>query len=74
MAMPKFHFEIVDGYRIEDPVGLELNDAKEAVKVAEAIAKQIAIEVSETSVRKVEVVTEDGERLHRAAVKSPADR
>ena len=21
--MPKFHFEIVDGYKIEDPVGLD---------------------------------------------------
>ena len=28
--MPKFHFEIVDGYTIEDPRGLELPTEQQA--------------------------------------------
>ena len=43
--MPKFHFEIVDGYKIEDPVGLECKNEQQAQQVAEDIARQIAIDV-----------------------------
>jgi hypothetical protein len=28
--MPKFHFEIVDGYKIEDPVGLDCKSEEQA--------------------------------------------
>jgi hypothetical protein len=30
--MPKFHFEIVDGYMIEDPVGLDCKNEEQAKK------------------------------------------
>ena len=38
--MPKFHFEIVDGYKIEDPVGLDCKNEEQAKRVAQDIARQ----------------------------------
>ena len=38
--MAKYHFEIVDGYIIEDPKGIELQSDRQARKVAGEIAKQ----------------------------------
>src|SRR4051812_37130335 len=40
--MPKFYFEIVDGYTIEDPQGMELPTEQQAKRIAEEMAKQIA--------------------------------
>ena len=40
--MPRYHFEIVDGYILEDPHGMELPTEQQAKKVAEQIAKQVA--------------------------------
>ena len=37
--MPKYHFEIVDGFKLEDPVGLECRDEVQAKTVAEDIAR-----------------------------------
>ena len=67
--MPRFHFEIVDGYTIEDPVGLDCKSHDQAREVAESIAKQIAIDVGETPERRVVVVDDDGSRIHEAVVK-----
>jgi hypothetical protein len=43
--MPKFHFEIVDGYKIEDPVGLDCKSEEQARTVAKDIARQIAADL-----------------------------
>jgi hypothetical protein len=66
--MPKFHFEIVDGYRIEDPVGLDCESEEQARTVAHDIAKQIAIDVGSESARHVVVVGEDGIELFKTPV------
>jgi hypothetical protein len=67
--MPKFHFEIVDGYKIEDPVGMDCKNQEQAKKVAEDIARQIAIDVGSTAARNVVVVDEGGTEVYIAPVK-----
>jgi len=37
--MPRFHFEIVGGYIIEDPRGMDLNTEARAVMMAEQIVR-----------------------------------
>ena len=51
--MPRFHFEIVDGYTIEDPVGLDCKSEADALTVAHAIARQIEIDVKDCGARKI---------------------
>jgi hypothetical protein len=43
--MPIFHFDIVDGARLEDPVVLDCADESDARKTADLIARQIAIDL-----------------------------
>lgn len=68
--MPRFHFEIVDGYTIEDPVGLDCKSEKHAIEVAHAIAHQIEVDVRDSGSRKVLVKTDDGLEIHKVPVKS----
>ena len=42
--MPIFHFDIADGVRLEDPVGLDCKSEHEAKQAAQLIARQIAID------------------------------
>lgn len=67
--MPKFHFEIRNGHTIEDPQGFELATKEEAEKLAEDIARQIAIDVGDTTSRKVIVSTDKGEKLYEVPIK-----
>ncbi|MDB5616022.1 hypothetical protein [Tardiphaga sp.] len=67
--MTKYHFEIVDGYRLEDPVGFELPSEDQARAVAQEIAKQIAIDISSESTRNVVVVDEDGKEVFKTPIK-----
>ena len=67
--MPKFHFEIVDGITIEDPVGLECKSEAQAIEVAQNIARQIEIDVKNSSGRKILVKTDDGQEVHKENVK-----
>jgi hypothetical protein len=67
--MPKFHFEIIDGYKIEDPVGLDCRTSEDAKLVAEKIARQIAIDVGGTKARNVVVVDDDGAEVYKTPVK-----
>jgi hypothetical protein len=66
--MPKFHFEIVDGYKIEDPVGLDCKSEEQAKKVAKDIARQIALDVGDASARNVVVVDDDSTELFKTPV------
>ncbi len=68
--MPKFHFEIIDGYKIEDPVGFDCKTSDEAKVVADKIARQIAIDVGVTRARNVVVVDDDGQQVYVAPVKT----
>jgi len=68
--MPKFHFEIVDGYKVEDPRGMELPTEWQAKKVAEEMAKQIAIDVEDRSLTDIVVKSATGEVVHKTSIKS----
>ncbi len=67
--MPRFHFEIVDGVKIEDPVGMVLKSEDQAKQLAVDVAKQIAIEAKNSEARKVVVKMEDGSEVHKVPVK-----
>jgi len=67
--MPKYHFEIVDGFRLEDPVGLEcINDAQ-AKDVAKNIAHQIAVDIAGHGDRKVVVIDESGDQVYNTKIR-----
>jgi hypothetical protein len=67
--MPRFHFNIVDGVTVPDPVGMDCTQ-DQAKQVAESIARQIAIEVGTRHKRKVVVVDEEGSKIHEEPVKT----
>lgn len=66
--MPKFHFPIVDGVRLEDPAGLELANEDQAKKQAESIARHIALTNRKTD-RNVVVESDNGREINRVPVK-----
>jgi hypothetical protein len=69
--MPIFHFDIADGVRLEDPVGLDCADASDARKTADLIARQIAVDVTDGNHdRSVVVVDEDGSEIYKAPVRA----
>ena len=56
--MPRFHFEIVDGYTLPDPSGMELPTDEAAKKVVREIAKQISIDSDDPGL--TDVVVKNG--------------
>jgi Domain of unknown function (DUF6894) len=69
--MPIFHFDIADGVRLEDPVGLDCANESDARKTADLIARQIAMDVADGSHdRSVVVVDEDGAEIYTTPVKA----
>jgi hypothetical protein len=70
LTMPRYHFEIIDGFKLEDPVGLECKSDDQAKQVAEDIARQIVIDVGENCARKVVVVDDDGSEIYKAPIKT----
>jgi hypothetical protein len=68
--MPIFHFDIADGVRLEDPVGLDCRNENDAKKTADLIARQIAIDlVGDREPRSVVVVDEAGSEIYKTPVK-----
>jgi hypothetical protein len=67
--MPRFHFEIVDGYTLLDPSGMELPTEQAAQRLAREIAKQISIDVDDESLKDVIVKTDDGKEIYKAPIK-----
>jgi hypothetical protein len=67
--MPKFHFEIVDGYTLPDPSGMELPTEQAAKRVAHEIAKQISIDVEDDSLKDVVVKTDNGTEIYKAPIR-----
>ena len=68
--MPIFHFDIADGVRLEDPVGLDCTSEHEAKEAAELIARQIAIDLGgDGEQRAVVVVNEAGSEICKVPVK-----
>jgi hypothetical protein len=68
--MPIFHFDIADGVRLEDPVGLDCKSEHDARKTAKLIAQQIAIDLDgDREPRSVVVVDESGSEIFKTPVK-----
>jgi hypothetical protein len=68
--MPKYHFEIVDDFRLEDPVGVDCTNDVQAKTVAQDIAKQIAIDVVSDSDRNVVVINDYGDEIYKTPIKT----
>jgi hypothetical protein len=69
--MPIFHFDIADGVRLEDPVGLNCGNEHDARKTADLIARQIAIDLDgDGEDRAVVVVDETGTEIYTTRVKA----
>jgi Domain of unknown function (DUF6894) len=69
--MPIFHFDIADGVRLEDPVGLDCKNEHDAMKTADLIARQIAIDLdADGEDRSVVVVDEAGSEIYKTRVKA----
>jgi hypothetical protein len=69
--MPIFHFDISDGVRLEDPVGLDCANESDARKTADLIARQIAIDLADGSRnRSVVVLDEGGSEIYTTPVKA----
>jgi uncharacterized protein DUF6894 len=47
--MPHYYFDVKNGHRLIDPVGLECRDDRDAITKATFIAAQIAMDVPNTS-------------------------
>jgi hypothetical protein len=68
--MPIFHFDIADGVRLEDPVGLDCKNEQEAKKTADLIARQIAIDLDDgREDRCVVVIDEAGAEIYKKEVR-----
>jgi hypothetical protein len=68
--MPIFHFDIADGVRLEDPVGLDCKNEIDAKRTADLIARQIAVDIpADREDRAVVVVDETGSEIYTTPVK-----
>jgi hypothetical protein len=69
--MPVFHFDIADGVRLEDPVGLDCASEHDARKTADLIARQIAADLGDgrDEQRSVVVIDEAGTEIYTAPVR-----
>jgi hypothetical protein len=68
--MPIFHFDIADGIRLEDPVGLDCKNEQEAKNTADLIARQIAIDLDDgREDRCVVVIDEAGAEIYKKEVR-----
>lgn len=69
--MPIFHFDIADGVRLEDPVGLVCANESDARNTADLNARQIAIDLDDGSLdRSVVVVDEAGWEIYTTPVRT----
>jgi len=69
--MPIFHFDIADRVRLEDPVGLNCGNEHDARKIADLIARQIAVDLDgDGEDRAVVVVDETGAEIYKTPVKA----
>jgi hypothetical protein len=62
--MPRFHFVIVDGVRVPDPVGTVCTE-KQARQLASDIANQIVTDMGFDKARTVIVTNDAGSEIHK---------
>lgn len=72
--MPKYHFEIVDSFTLEDPVGVECSSDTQAQTVAEDMARQIAADLASDAARKVVVRDDDGGEVYATDISELSGR
>jgi hypothetical protein len=72
--MKTYHFDIADGVRLEDPVGMDCVSDGDAKAKADAIARQIAEDMGDRERRAVIVVDDSGEELYRVPIKTAQHR
>jgi hypothetical protein len=65
--MPHYRFEIADGVRLVDPVGLDCRDDQDARCKAKIIADRIA-EQGTSKARCVLVLDEDGAEIYKTPI------
>jgi hypothetical protein len=65
--MPRFHFPIVDGTKLDDPFGIDLPNTEQARRHAENIARHLAGLNKE---RIVIAINEDGDEVHKVRVEA----
>jgi hypothetical protein len=65
--MPRFHFPIVDGTRLDDPVGVVLSNKTKAAEHAETIARHVS-NLGHKKRRNVLALDEEGREVHKVAV------
>ena len=66
--MRMFRFDIADGVRLADPIGLDCANEHDAKQTADLIARRIAIEL-EGEGRAVLVIDESGAEIYKAPVR-----
>jgi predicted esterase YcpF (UPF0227 family) len=72
--MPKYHFEIVDGFRLEDPIGQDCNSDTQAQNIAKDIARQIAEDIQRDDQDRTVVVLDDsGAEVYKTPIDSDPD-
>jgi hypothetical protein len=72
--MPKYHFEIVDGFRLEDPIGQDCSSNAQAETVANKMARQIAEDIHrDDHDRKVVVLDGNGAVVYKTPIDSDPD-
>lgn len=70
--MPKYHFEIIDGFRLEDPIGQDCSSDAQAKTVAAKIARQIADDIQrDDHDRKVIVLDDNGAEICNTLIDDP---
>ena len=69
--MPIFHFDIDNGLRVEDPIGLDCRSEDDAKKTADLFARQIAIDLdADGEDRSLVVIDEAGSEIYTAPIKA----
>ncbi|RYX96205.1 MAG: hypothetical protein EON84_06660 [Bradyrhizobiaceae bacterium] len=72
--MPKYHFEIIDGFRLEDPMGQDCSDDAQAKTVADGIANHIAEDIQrDDQTRAVVVLDDSGTEVYQTAIDDESD-
>jgi hypothetical protein len=67
--MPRYYFDVKNGHRLIDPTGLECRDDQDAITQATFIARQIALDVPDTSGgRSIAVLNSEREEVSKVSI------
>jgi hypothetical protein len=74
--MSRYFFDVKNGHRLVDPLGLDCRNDQEAIRNATVIARQIAKDAPPSGPRHVSVLNSDREEVSKVPIhtKSKEDR